>query len=130
LDELGVLLLQMLFEVLGPGLLELLWELAASSYKATYGRRNHNRFVAAVGYCLVGATLGGVSLLIWPKRLFGPGRIPGLSLLVSPVGGGVTMQAWGVYRRSRGHVTTNLATFLGGAAFAFGTALVRFLWAQ
>jgi hypothetical protein len=129
-EELGLFLLQFLFELLFQGLLEVLFELGASSYKDTHGRSNHHPIIAAIGYFLVGAALGGVSLLIWPNRFFEPGPIPGLSLVLSPVAAGVAMHAWGAYRSSRGHVTTNLATFLGGAAFAFGTALVRFLWAN
>ena len=130
MEELGVFLLQLLFEFLVQGLLEVLWELVSSSYKVTYGRPNHHPIVAAIGYLLVGAALGAASLLIWPNRFFEPGPIPGLSLLLSPLGAGVAMYAWGAYRQTRGHVTTNLATFLGGAAFALGTALVRFLWAN
>jgi hypothetical protein len=133
-EELAVLLLQwlveFLFQILLQGGLEVLWELASSSYKLTYGRENHHPAVAAMGYFLVGAVLGGFSLLLWPDRIFQPGPIPGISLLLSPLGAGVALHAWGVYRRRSGHVTTNLATFVGGAAFAFGTALVRFVWAS
>jgi hypothetical protein len=85
-DELGVFPLQLLFDFLGQGLLEVLWELASSSYKATYGRPNHNSFVAAVGYFLIGATLGGLWRVVWPERFFDPGPIPGLSLVLSPIG--------------------------------------------
>ena len=130
MEELGVFLLQLLFEGLGQWLLEVLWELGSSSYKATYGRPNHHPIIAAIGYFLVGAAVGAVSLLAWSERFFEPGPIPGLSLLLSPICAGVAMHVWGAYRRTRGHVTTNLATFLGGAAFAPGTALVRFLWAN
>ena len=130
MEELGVFLIQLLFEFLFQGLLEVLWELASSSYKVTYGRPNHHPIVAAIGYFVVGAALGAASLLVWPDRFFEPGPIPGLSLLLSPLGAGVAMRGWGAYRRTRGHETTNLATFLGGAAFAFGTALVRFFWAN
>jgi hypothetical protein len=129
-EELAVGLLQLLIEFLFQGLLEVLWELVSSSYKATYGRSNHHPLVAAVGYLLVGAALGAASLLIWPDRFFQPGSIPGVSLVVGPLVAGVAMHAWGAYRKTHGHVTTNLATFLGGAAFALGTALVRFFWAS
>jgi hypothetical protein len=129
-DELGVFLLELIVEIVGQGLLEILWELASSTYKSTYGRPNHHPAIAAVGYFAVGAALGGLSLLVWPERLFPPGPIPGLSLVLSPSVAGAAMHALGAYRRTRGHVTTNLATFPGGAAFALGTALVRFLWAD
>jgi hypothetical protein len=129
-DELGVFLLQLIIEFLGQGLLEVLWELASSTYKVTYGRPNHHPAIAASGYCFVGAALGGLSLLVRPDRVVPTGPIRGLSLVLSPLVAGVAMHAWGTYRRARGHVTTNLATFLGGASFALGTALVRFLGAE
>ena len=134
MEELAFLVLRWLLELVVQALLEgvlgVLWDLASSTYKATYGRENHDPIVAAIGYSLLGALLGGASLFIWPDRIFEAGPIPGVSLLVSPLGAGLAMHAWGSYRRNRGHVTTNLATFLGGAAFAIGTALVRFIWAN
>ena len=130
MEELLFLLLQVLIDLLGQVVLEILWELGSATYKAMYERPNRNIVVASLGYLLVGVALGAASLFVWPARVFEPGPIPGLSLILSPLGAGLAMHAWGEYRRSRGHVTTSLATFPGGAAFALGTALVRFLWAR
>jgi hypothetical protein len=85
--------------------------------------------VVAPGLFLLGAVVGGLSLFLWPTAFWKPGPIPGLSLILGPLGTGATMHVWGKSRRAGGHVTTNLATFAGGAAFAFGSALVRLLWA-
>ena len=130
MEELALFLVQLLIELFFQVFLEILWEFGSANYKVTYERPNRHIVVAALGYFVAGVALGGLSLLFWPNRFFQPGPIPGLSLLLSPLCVGVTMHAWGELRRKSGHVTTNLATFAGGAAFAFGTALVRFLWAK
>jgi hypothetical protein len=129
-EELAIFLVQLLIELFFQIITEILWESGSAAYKATYERRNRHIVVAALGYFVAGAALGGLSLLFWPNRFFQPGPIPGLSLILSPLCVGSTMHAWGKLRRKRGRVTTNLATFTGGAAFALGTALVRFLWAR
>ena len=98
-----------------------------AAFKVAFDRPSRSLPVAVLGLFLLGAAVGGLSLLAWPGRLVKPGPIPGLSLAI--VSSAAAMQAWGTYRRAKGHVTTHLATFPGGAAFAFGTALVRFLWA-
>jgi hypothetical protein len=130
MEELAVLLVQLLLELFFQSGLELLWEFGAAEYKGTYERRNHHIVVAALGYFVIGVALGALSLLFWPQRFFKSGPIPGLSLFISPAFVGAAMHAYGQWRRMRGRVTTNLATFVGGAAFALGTALVRFLWAK
>jgi hypothetical protein len=126
LGEVLALLLQLLFEV---GV-EIALELGLAGIKEALGRENRNPVLAAVGYLTFGVILGLASMSILPRRLFGPGPIPGVSLVVGPVIAGAVMATWGRIRRSRGHVTTNLATFLGGAAFALGIAIVRFWFAR
>jgi len=79
-----------------------------------------------VGLFLVGATLGGLSVLFWPQRVFHPGSLKGWSILIGPFCVGGAMHALGRYRESRGHPSTTLATFAGGSCFALGTALARF----
>jgi hypothetical protein len=129
LDEILLLLLQLLLELLGEVILEVLAEFGLAAIKAALERPNRSLLLSVPGLFVLGAGLGGLSLLVWPARFWKPGPVPGLSLIVGPLGAGAAMQAWGTYRRARGHVTTNLATFAGGAAFAFGTTLVRFVWA-
>jgi len=124
------ILLELVLELLFSGLLEALWDLLAATYKATYGRKNHHPALAALGYLAIGATLGAGSLLVRPERLAAYSLFPGISLVVGPLLAGGWMHVWGAWRRSRGHATTNLATFLGGAAFALGLAVVRFVWAR
>jgi len=82
--------------------------------------------LAALGYLLLGAVLGAFLAWALPRRFLPFTGIPGLSLLLSPLGAGLLMEWWGRRRRAGGHSTTNLATWYGGAAFAFGAALARY----
>lgn len=124
LFELLLLLGQLVLEVFAEALLDL----GLSGLRDALGRRNRSPSLAAMGYLILGALVGGLSLWLWPQRLLRSGPVPGLSLLLSPVAGGAAMEAWGRYRRGGGHATTNLATFLGGAAFALGYAMARFTY--
>lgn len=53
--------------------------------------------------------------------------VPGASLLLSPLMTGGMMELYGRWRSTGGHATSSASTFWGGALFAFGMALVRFL---
>jgi hypothetical protein len=128
--EILVEVLLLLFQFVFDALVEIALELGLAGIKEAFGRENRNRILAAIGYLTFGAILGAASMSVLPRRLFGPGPMPGMSLLVGPAVAGAIMEAWGRMRRSQGHVTTNLATFLGGAAFALGIASVRFLCAK
>jgi hypothetical protein len=112
------------FEILG----EVLLELGFAAFKAAYDRANWNPVIASVGYLLLGGAFGAGFVWLLPYRLVPPGPFPGISIMLAPLASGLAMYALGKYRRAHGHTTTNLATFHGGAAFAFGASLVRFLW--
>ena len=126
LAEIFVFVLRLLLEVFSETILEL----CLSGLKEALGRENRDPALAALGYLVLGAALGGASLYLWPERLLWRAPRPGLSLLLGPLVGAAAMDAWGRFRRSRGHGTTNLATLLGGGAFALGYAVVRFIWVQ
>ncbi len=130
MDELLWFLVQLVFEIFGEILFGIVWELLVSLYRITFDRANWGILGAIVGYFALGAATGGASLYFWPEHVFHTVRIPGLSLVLSPLVAGWALVTWGDFRRGRGHVTSSLATFSGGAAFAFGAALVRFIWAK
>ncbi|MET0553545.1 MAG: hypothetical protein ABW221_10945 [Vicinamibacteria bacterium] len=85
------------------------------------------RFWVCVGYAAAGFALGAGSVWLLPRRLLPLPATQGISLLLSPVVSGIAMHFWGSYRRAHGRPTTSMATFWGGAAFAFGCALGRFV---
>ena len=118
-------LLLALLEALVEGLLQVLIELAFEIIKEWFERE------APVGLPTLlicgGATGGAISLLL-PSRLL-PFRTPisGLSLVFAPLVAGACMHFVGEWRRRTGHKYSTLSTFAGGAIFAFGMALARFL---
>lgn len=85
---------------------------------------------AGVGYVLLGATVGGLSLIWFPFPLVHPSRFHGISLIVSPVLTGSLMALLGSILRKYDMRTVNLETFSYGFLFAFGMTLVRFLFAR
>ena len=86
-----------------------------------------SRLLAAFACFVAGAAVGLLSGVAWPDRLLPAPRTPGFSLVAGPLFSGYAMHAWGVFRREGGHATSSLATFWGGAAFALGAALGRFV---
>ncbi len=91
-------------------------------------RRRAHPAIAAVGVVLLGGLAGLVTSLIWPTLIFRPGPVPGISLLVSPLISGLIMDRYGDWRERHGGERSYVATFWGGALFAFSMALIRFLW--
>jgi hypothetical protein len=76
----------------------------------------------------MGCIAGVLSLLLFGRRLTRPGLFPGISLIVSPLGTGLVMHWLGEFWRERGKDRPALFTFRAGAIFAFGMALLRFLY--
>jgi hypothetical protein len=122
-----VLPLEMIFDVLAKILLGGVLESGFELLKRAFGRGNHHPVLSSAGYLVLGAAFAIISFLLWSRRVLSPGPLPGISLVLSPAGTGAAMQWWGKHRRSCGKATTNLATWHGGAAFAFGFSLIRFL---
>jgi hypothetical protein len=120
LEVFGDIIVQVVFEVL----LEFGFESLSNLLRP---QRRANPFLAACGLMLFGGVLGLVFALLLPHRLVRTSHLPGLSLVLAPLGVGLLMHIFGTWRRKRGGHTTFLATFWGGAVFAFSMALVRWL---
>lgn len=125
--DLLYILLQVLIEVFGQVVIEILWGFVTSAYQSAFDRPAKNAITGSIGLCLVGTAIGGLSLLIWPDRVLLSGLLAGINLVLSPLVVGWALHRWGVFRQSRGHWTSGIASFWGGASFAFGTAIVRFV---
>jgi len=76
---------------------------------------------------LLGVFAGIVSILIHPVALFHPGKIHGISLLLSPPLTGLVMYCVGELLRRRNRKTEPWESFWGGFAFALGMAAIRFV---
>lgn len=124
--------MEILFEWLFTILFEAVFELALAfgweGLAQAFGKRKNKSFpLACLGWFLIGAACGGLSVWIVPHK-FLPGDSPrGLSLLLSPLLCGIIMKMVGDRLRRKGGQPTDLASFWGGSSFAFGYSLIRFL---
>jgi len=130
----GEILLELLF-----ALAELLLELAGEAIldfalraiaQVSEDLEISSPVLASVGYGLLGVLTGGLSLVIFPHPLFHPSRVHGISLLINPVIAGGVMSAIGSMLRRRDKRVVQIENFGYGFAFAFGMALLRFLFAK
>jgi hypothetical protein len=133
--ELLVALLEMFLGIFLEAALEfaaefvggLIWRGVASVFDTSEFK---NPLLACIGYAFLGAVAGGLSLWFLPHPLFHPSRIPGLSVVISPVLAGLGMWMVGATVRKRNKKSMQIESFGYGFTFAFGMALVRFLFVK
>ena len=132
MEDLLLAILEPLFELLAEFLLELgfglflsfLWRKARA---ARWKSRRISMWLILPLLGVVGASFGWISTLIIPSPIFHPGRIHGLSLIVSPLLTGMAMAIIGSNLTRRKEMPAPLESFSGGFSFALGVALIRFL---
>jgi hypothetical protein len=122
---------EFIFELLGEFLLqvvaEALIEIGFHSLAEPF-RRPPNPWLAAIGYALFGAILGGISLLAFPNNLVPEGwRVA--NLVATPIAVGGVMVMMGAWRARRGESVLRIDRFAYGYLFALCIALVRFYFA-
>ena len=126
-----VLLLQLVIEVIGQVIFELLVAGGVESLTDSRVRERTSRPLAApITQFLMGLCAGVLSLLIYSRQLTPHSAMPGLSLVLSPVGTGIAMHWLGEMWRDRGKDPPALFSFKAGALFAFGMAVVRFVYLE
>ena len=130
MEELIGLLLELVGEVLFQFVIELAseygFQLTRAAIRPTSGR-TYSVVRASAGQLLIGAAAGLITALLLPERLLPPVAMPGISLVLSPIGTGALMGLFGRWTRQRGNTPSSLATFRGGALFAFACAATRYL---
>jgi len=121
-------LLELLFEFIFELIFQMLAELGFECVSKFFRRRPVSRMIMALIFIpLLGALIGLFLSNIIPHRMLPKPSLPGISLFVSPLIAGLLMKLFGDWRRSQGHEPTLIATFWGGALFAFSMALMRWL---
>jgi hypothetical protein len=113
------------FEFAAELLGSLIWRGVAAVFDKTEFK---NPALACIGYVFLGGVVGGVSLLFFPHPLVHPSRVPGLSVVISPILAGLGMSLVGSTLRKRNKKAMQIESFGYGFAFAFGMALVRFFF--
>jgi hypothetical protein len=128
-------LLEMLLELVGEFLLELVMAAVLDLVLRAIAKvfetfRFANPVLALASYVLLGALSGGLSLLVFPHPLVHPSRLHGINLLVSPTATGLAMSLIGSMLSRQDKKVTRIESFGYGFAFAFGIALIRYLFAS
>lgn len=124
--------MEILFELLGELIVQLFGELLVEVGWHTLAepfRREPKPLVAAVGHLLLGAGVGGLSLLLFPNHLTPPGAARWLNLALTPVAAGAVMVVVGRWRSQRGSAVLPIDRFAWGYLFALALAAVRFHFA-
>ncbi|HEX5474707.1 MAG TPA: hypothetical protein VFX12_08615 [Vicinamibacterales bacterium] len=115
-------MLGLLVECLG----EILFAIAgAVLQEAISDEAQSNRWLATIGYCLMGAIAGAISLLVLHRHVAPRLIVPGVSLIIAPVCTGAVLNILGNWWVRRGNVRMALFTFWGGFWFALAMATVR-----
>jgi len=127
LDAFLEIFLEVAIEVAGETIFIFLFTAIADALRPSEPRRP---VMACVGYLLLGAATGGLSLIWFPFPLVHPSRFHGISLIISPLLTGSLMALLGWILRKYNKRTVNLETFGYGFVFAFGMTLARFLFAR
>lgn len=98
--------------------------------RARHRSRSVHPAIAFFGYLLLGAAMGALSLWLFPASFIGSHTWRSLNLLLTPLLAGLVMSSVGRLRSRGKGAHTWLSTFMTGWGFAFGMAIVRYLWAK
>ena len=119
LGVLGEILMELLMGVLADLLARAIRPLFVVSHRM-------GPVLSSVIIVLAGCTAGYISFLMFPHLLVHTRRIPGASLLISPIAAGFGMSFIGWMVGRRGGRRARIETFRYGFAFALAMAITRF----
>ncbi|MFZ6748851.1 hypothetical protein [Undibacterium sp. Ren11W] len=124
-------MIEFIFELLGEFLLQVIVEAFIEIGFHSFAeplRRPPNPWLAAIALILLGAILGGLSLLVFPNNLV-PQAWRVFNLIATPIAVGAAMTIIGAWRASSGQSLLRIDRFSYGYLFALSIALVRFNFA-
>lgn len=131
LFETLVALWQVLGEVFLQTVGEIIVEIVVHGMRETFRRpKPLAPWLAVIGYLAWGTILGALSVWLFQDHFIQPQGLRIANLLLTPIVAGLTMAKLGAWRRSREQEPIRLDSFAYGFSFAFGMALVRYIWAK
>lgn len=129
MEFLFTLIAELVLEFILAAFFELLAEIGLRSFGEPFRQReSRNPVLAAIGYLMFGAILGGISLLVFPNSFVRSESFHGISLFISPILAGFFMSLIGRIRKQQGKSLLRLDSFIYGFLFAFPIAAVRFFF--
>ena len=126
--------MELFFELFAEAILEALLQIVCEllvwvGFREASERRVANRtvmpFFSFLGYLVLGALLGGLSLLVFSGSLSNTHAWKLTTLILIPILAGLMMSWIGLRNRKKGKDPLRLESFLFGWVFAFAFALVR-----
>ncbi len=122
---------ELLFEVFGEFILQVLWEAFAQAgvhlfRKPTDATAPTNPWLLGLGYALMGALAGGLSLLVMFDPLLRSHGLRVAYVLAAPIAAGALIAAIARWRTRKTGLQWNIDRFANGYLFALAFALVRF----
>ncbi len=120
--------LQFFGEILLQIFFELFVEFGFHSLADTVRKPRHP-VLSAIGFILLGAIAGGISLWLFPTSVIKNPDFRMLNLFITPVLVGGVMMLIGKIRSKKGQNLVRLDRFGYAFVFAFSMALIRFIWA-
>lgn len=118
------LLLELVLQVIGEVLTEFGVRRVSRAFDHT-----PSAWAAAIGYAILGAFVGFISILVVPALLASP-VLRVANLIVTPLVAGATASMIGSWRHRRGQELVRLDRFAYGYLFALSMAIVRFWLAK
>lgn len=127
------IIFELIFGVLAEVVLQItaeaLFELGFYSLAEALNRkRRRNPILASIGYLLWGGIIGLITIIIFPALMIKNPTLRVLNLIISPAIAGLAMSVIGSWRKKKGQDLLRIDSFLYGALFAFGMAIVRFCY--
>lgn len=123
---------EFLFELIGELLLQIVIEMLGELGLRALGepfRKKRHPYLSALGYAVLGAVAGVLSLGVFPDHLVAPPfRIA--NLILTPLLVGLMMSALGAWRAQQGLFLLRWDRFAYGYIFALALALIRYYWAN
>lgn len=131
MEELLGAILGAIFEIVGEFLMELLMgvlaDLLARAVRPLFVVSHRmGPVLSSVIIVLAGCAAGYLSFLMFPHPLVPTRRVPGASLLISPIAAGFGMSFIGWMVGRRGGRRARIETFRYGFVFALALAITRF----
>ena len=126
------IIFEFLFSFLGEFVLQVLGEVfieVGLHSLAEPFRKEPKPWLAAVGYMVFGAVIGGLSLLVFPHYLVASKGLRVANAALSPIAAGLSMAIMGKWRARRGQAVLRIDKFAYGYVFALAFGLVRFWFA-
>ncbi|MEY8690246.1 MAG: hypothetical protein AB9M53_10285 [Leptothrix sp. (in: b-proteobacteria)] len=126
-------LIEIIVEVFGEFILQLVFEALAQAGLHLFKKPERDAIHPALlwlGYAVMGAAAGGLSLLVLPHYLLRAESARVAYLLLAPAAVGSGIAAIGTWRARRGQPRIGIDRWVYGATFAFAFALVRFVFAD